>query len=84
MMMSADDYIKRFEFKNYYDLIKERDKLTRSIRRFEKNPPEEYEYYISPSPDVVYQMNLLYLAKVCELISHEYRDRPLMPCPEIK
>lgn len=54
------------------------DKLIRSIRRFEKNPPSKKEYLIDPSPDVVYQCQLEYLAKICELISIRFRDLSLM------
>ncbi len=36
MMISPDSYIARFEYANYMELIKERDRLLRFIRQFEK------------------------------------------------
>ena len=50
------------------EIIKERDKLIREIRRYENGKIPEDEYYMDSSPEVVYMMNNLYLAELCNLI----------------
>lgn len=73
MMISPDSYIEMIEDKSYYSLLKKRDCLVREIRRFEKDKDRSgEEWMIHPSPEVRYQMNLQYLAKLCELISEVY------------
>ena len=77
MMISPEVYIEMLEDKSYSSLLKKRDFLIREIRKFEdeKNKFSD-EFYIHPSSEVRYQMNLKYLGKLCELISeiynHEY------------
>ncbi len=60
--------------KSYIDLIEERESLIRKIREFEENisSTDDFMISLSPSPEVVYQMNLLYLGKLCELIAEVY------------
>ena len=68
-------YIEMLNNKSYSDLIEERDSLIRVIREFEENMSETDDGitdYSSPSPEVEYQMNLLYLSKLCELIAEIY------------
>ncbi len=73
MMASPDSFI---EFgcrdKSYKELIKIRDQLMRSVRRFENGRISEKEKMRIPSPDTVYQMNLEYLSSLCKLIAEEY------------
>lgn len=49
-------------------IIKERDKLIREIRRFEKNKIPDENYLIDPSPETIYMCNQLYLAELCYLV----------------
>ena len=49
-------------------IIKERDKIIRKIRRYEKGKIPEDDYMIEPSPETIYMMNNLYLAELCNLI----------------
>ncbi len=73
MMVSPDSFI---EFgcrgKSYKELIKIRDQLMRSVRRFENGTISEKEKMRIPSPEVFYQMNLEYLSGLCKLIAEEY------------
>lgn len=75
MMISPNGYINMIKDKKYKELLVERNKLLKEIKNFEKEDNEAecgIEIKIHPSPEVVYQMNLLYLAKLCELLSEKY------------
>ena len=76
-MMAPQSYVDDLEGESYEQMIKERDKLIREIRHFEKHREEimnSEEVYICPSPDVVYQMNLEYLGALCMLISKKFNE----------
>ena len=79
MMISPGMYIESIKDKSYDDLLKERDSLMKKIRHFEKGADQKdlkYDFVIvSPSPEVKYQVNLLYLGKLCELISDVYKAK---------
>lgn len=72
MMISPDSYIDEFKNKKYKELVVEKNKLLKEISDFENNNIPEESYNINPSPDVIYQCNLLYLSKLCELIANKY------------
>jgi len=73
MMISPESYIESVKNKSYDDLLKERDSLIKEILNFEKDEYQtDFEYVSCPSPDVIYQVNLQYLGKLCELISDVY------------
>ena len=55
-------------------IIKERDKIIREIRRYEKGKIPEEDYMIEPSPETVYIMNNLYLAELCNLIYEKKKE----------
>jgi hypothetical protein len=74
MMISPETYAHMLANKSYAELIKERDELIKSIRDFEKNGADKEAYMICPSPDVIYQVNLEYLAELCRLIREKYRE----------
>ena len=78
MMISPETYIARYRTAPYTELIKARDRLISNIREFEKNETagdrSGPEWTYCPSPDVVYQMNLEYLAGICRLMQERYRD----------
>ena len=76
-MISPQGFVDEFEDEPYEKLIKERDKLIREIRHFEKHRDEimnSDEEVLCPSPDVVYQMNLEYLGSLCMLISKKFNE----------
>lgn len=72
MMISPESYIDELKSKTYKELIEEKDKLLKEIFDFENNKIADEEYNIDPSPDVIYQCNLLYLSKLCELIADKF------------
>ena len=63
--------------KKYKELLEVRDELLRSAKSFEKdlfNGDVELFHAIEPDPELVYQLNMEYLGKVCELISKKYNQ----------
>lgn len=72
MMISPESFIEQYRYEPYAKLLKVRDKLIAEIRYFEKHKDEPIELIVSPLPEVVYQCNLEYLAKMCGLISEKY------------
>ena len=74
MMISPNEFTERLKDKPYKELLKERTRLIKEIERFEKGKISETEYFRNPSPDVVYQMNLQYLGKLCMLIADKYNE----------
>ena len=76
MMIHPEGYIDMIEDKSYENLLKERASLITKICEFEESidKPKDKQWMISPSPEVVYQCNLMYLAKLCELIQETYNS----------
>ncbi len=72
MMISPEMFVEMYKDKKYKELLPIRDELIQAIRDFEEETYDPKEALIDPSPDVVYQMNLEYLGKLCELISEKY------------
>ena len=68
MMIDPKDYRDSLEEAPLDKIIKERDKIIREIRRYEKGKIPEEEYWIDPSPEVVYIVHNLYLVELCNLI----------------
>ena len=77
MMISPDGYIEGYKNKPYKELLTVRDKLLEEIRAFEDHTYNPELEMIHPSPEVVYQCNLEYLGKLCELIAEKYIMVPL-------
>ena len=57
------------------EIIKERDKLIREIRRYEKGKIPEEDYCMDPSPEVIYRMNNAYLVELCYLIIEKDKEK---------
>lgn len=72
MMVSPETFIENLKGKSYNELLEEREKLLNDIYSFEKKQNKFKEIFISPSPEVRYQVNLQYLGKLCELIAIKY------------
>ena len=76
-MIFPELYIMKIKNYDYLELIKERDRLINDIRHFEKNKMVGNRYAlkwdINPSPDVFYQFNLDYLARICSFMREKYR-----------
>ena len=77
-MMAPQSYVDDLEGESYEKIIKERDKLIREIRHFEKHREEimnSEEAQICPSPDVIYQWNLDALGFLCMSISRKFNEK---------
>ena len=72
MMISPEMFVELHKDKKYKELLPVRDELIQAIREFEEEAYDPEKALINPSPDVVYQMNLEYLGKLCKLISEKY------------
>ncbi|WP_405267807.1 hypothetical protein [Methanobrevibacter sp.] len=73
MMIDPKTFRKSLENESLDTIIKERDKLIREIRRFEKNKIPQEDYTMDPSPEVIYLCNQEYLAELCYLINEKRR-----------
>ena len=74
MMISPGMFIEEHKDKKYAELLPVRDRLIRDIRRFEKQTYDKRMDAMCPSPEVRYQMHLLYLGELCKLISEKYNE----------
>lgn len=75
MMIDPTTFRKALENAPLDKIIKERDKLIREIRRYEKGKIPEEDYCRDPSPEVVYRMNNAYLAELCYLIVEKDKEK---------
>ena len=77
-MISPSGYVNELKDQSYPELIRERDRLIRYIRKFEKNEAagdrSDPAWGFCPQPDVQYQMNLEYLAALCGLMQEKYNE----------
>ncbi len=83
MMISPEAYAEELKADSLQNLIKERDELLDYIQNFEKNCIDFQKrelifsgdgWNIHPSPDVMYQAYLEYLAKVSVAISNKFNQ----------
>ena len=74
MMISPKTFIEEYKDKNYAELLPIRDRLIRSIRRFEKQTYDKRMDGLCPAPEVQYQMHLQYLGELCKLICEKYNE----------
>jgi len=73
MMISPEYFIEEQKSKSYQELLAVRDELLSEIRTYENGTDSQNEEWIvNPSPEVVYQCNLMYLGKLCQLIADQY------------
>lgn len=82
MMISPEGYMEELREKSYRDLLSIREELLDEIRAFESRSYDPELDMIKPSPEVIYQMNLEYLGKLCELISEKYNKEYVQGEPE--
>lgn len=80
MMESAESFAAALKGKSYHELRRVKNGLVAEVRGFEHErlvradegfclPGEDL---VCPGPDVVYQMNLAYLAKLCEKLAEQF------------
>ena len=76
MMISPQGYLEEHKNDTFEELINEREKLIDSIKHLEKlvfsDDKMSEARMIHPTPDVQYQMNLEYLAELCNYMSEKY------------
>jgi len=70
-MIDPKTFRNQYEDATLEEIIKERDKLIREIRRYEKGKIPKEDYMMDSSPEVVYYCNNLYLAELCHLINEK-------------
>lgn len=68
MLIDPDTYIKNIKNNSLEGLIKERDKIIKSIHHYEINKNNREEFDIYPTPEKVYQWNNIVLIKLTNLI----------------
>ena len=78
MMISPKSYVEKLKGADYKTLIKERDQLIEEIVMFEKKEMRGDrsgdELRINPSPNVIYQVDLQYLAELCSFMHDKYNE----------
>ena len=74
-MIDLASFREAFKKATINEIIKERDKIIREIRRYEKGKIPEDDYMMDPSPETVYMMNNLYLAELCNLIYEKKKEK---------
>ena len=78
MMISPDSYLEMLKDKSYPELIRERDRLTGFMRKFEKNEAagdrSDPAWNICPMPDVKYQVYFDYLTALCGVMHEKYNQ----------
>ena len=82
-MMAPQSYVDDLEGESYEKMIKERDKLIREIRHFEKHKKEimkSDEAQICPSPETIYLWNLQALGLLCMLMSEKFKEENEEDC----
>ena len=72
MMISPDWFIEEHKEKSYAELLPVRDELIKGIKDFESRSYDPEDNMMNPSPEVIYQCNLQYLSKLCDLIADKY------------
>lgn len=68
MMISPECYISEKKYWSLEKLKKEENELLEQIKRYEEGKIPEDEYFIHPSPNVIYNMNKEYLMSLQHLI----------------
>ena len=78
MMVSPGYFTEKWEKLSYPELIRERDKLIRYIRKYEKKElagdRSDPEWRYCPSPEVKYQMHFEYLEALCGIMREKYNS----------
>ncbi|MCR4722258.1 MAG: hypothetical protein K5629_00550 [Eubacteriales bacterium] len=78
MMISPKTYVEELKDTDFKTLIEERNQLMEAIEEFEEVAMSGERtgegWTIMPSPDVIYKMNLQYLAELCILMCEKYNN----------
>ncbi len=78
MMISPNSFVEGLKDADYKTLIKERNRLVRDLKDFEKYDMDSDRtgpgWMILPSPETIYQMNLEYMAALCTFMQEKYNN----------
>ena len=78
MMISPNYFVETLKDQSYPELIRKRDSLIRSIRKFEKDEKagdrSDPAWRICPTPEVRYQTYLEYLSALCSFMKDKYNE----------
>jgi len=78
MMISPEMYHEDWKEASYPELMEERDGLVQFLKDYEEREvaggPSSEIWDECPTPDVVYQMSLLYLSELCRLMHDKYNQ----------
>lgn len=73
MMMSPYSFLKEYENAGYFELLKLKNELVKSIAAFESDCERKDDgWKINPGPDVQYQWNLDVLGKVAGMLREAF------------
>ena len=72
MMISPEGFIEKYKNMSYLELLLVHEKLIKELHAFEDHSYDPKLNMIHPSPEVIYQCNLEYLGRLCELIAEKY------------
>lgn len=75
MMISPEAFVFENQDKTYQELIKERDKIIRELRKYEKGDVTIQEMLTTPSAHTRYICNLEYLSALCPLIAEKFNEK---------
>ena len=78
MMDCPEAYIQEQKHKSFQELLEEKSRLIDEIAKLEEivffdDEQLDESWTMDPSPNVIYQVYLEYLAALCEFISEKYR-----------
>lgn len=74
MLTDPETFRKAYEKATLKEIIKERDRLIREIRRYEKGKIPEEDYCKNSDPDVIYLCINSYLAELFYLIEEKTKS----------
>lgn len=74
MILKPEEFIESHKNKSFKSLLSVRDELFAEIRAFENQNYNSGVGMSDPVPELVYLQDLMYLGKLCELISEKYNQ----------
>lgn len=77
-MISPEMYVEELKDATYLELIEERNSLIEYIVEYERNERRgdrsSEDWMVCPTPDVVYQVYMEYLAALCLMMQEKYNE----------
>lgn len=73
-MVNPKSYRSKYENAGLDELLSERDRLIKFMRKYENHKLPDAFYLVDPNPEVIYFSNMDYLTEICDLIKIRMRD----------